>query len=97
MLVDVFFRRESNKNFKPDQAVCVKFETDVKSESGTQEELDELLKSAWAEGASMGTHRSGIFEIQTDHGIWQQINGKKLNASRMQLATYTEWGNINWS
>ena len=93
MIVDIFFRRE-NKNFKPENIFSDRFRVEVSAEQGTAEELDQILNSVWQQGARRGSHRSGIFEIQTDHGVWSQNNEKKLNANRPHLATFTDWENL---
>ena len=93
MQANIFFRRE-NKNFKPQRILTDRFEVEVTAQPGTDQELGQILNSVWNQGASRGSHRSGIFEIQTDLGIWSQINEKKLNPSRMQLTRYQSWDQL---
>lgn len=54
--------------------------------------LDALLAAAYAVGASKGSSRSGVFEVQTDLGIWDRQDGGKLAPGR--AARFTSWDDL---
>lgn len=80
-----FFHRKENKNFDPNDVWVVELDL---PETVT---LAEALDAAHAAGMSKGSQRSGCFEIQTDRGIWSQVNGKKIDPTRPELTPFKTW------
>ena len=96
MKVDIFFRRE-NKNFKPHNVLGkqITIEAKLANEGRSYEDLQAILDYIYSNGLhGTGTHRSGIFEVQTDHGIWFQKNEKKIDLSterKRNLTRFLTW------
>ena len=96
MIIDIFNRRE-NKNFKMENVFDEKVEIneDLLSENwDTMEDLQIMLETAWADKsvyAGQGSDRAGIFEIQTDKGIFSQVNEKRLRPNKPGKIIYKTW------
>ena len=96
MKVDIFFRKE-NKNFKPDNIFGkdILIDTKLTDKGRSYEDLQAILDYIYSNGLhGTGTHRSGIFEVQTDHGIWYQKFEKKIDLSterKRNLTTFLTW------
>jgi hypothetical protein len=70
-IIDIFFRRESNtKGMSP-----VLNEAEGSVELDSEVGIDELLEIV----GYRGSHRSGVYEIQTNEGIFQHIDSKKMD------------------
>jgi hypothetical protein len=93
MTVDSFFRRWNKNPMKlhaTDNSVSVRFE------APTGCALEQLLNLAHKAGASLGTWQTGVYEIQTDEGIWALPNGKALR-HKMHAAVFTPWEEVTCS
>ena len=53
--------------------------------------ISDLLELARAAGASCGTAQTGVFEIQTDDGIWQHTGGQKIDVSTTRRAANVQF------
>lgn len=76
MLVDVFYRTYNSDRAKMLSDANVR---SVRVEVAAGAGLAEILEAAWRAGASKGSSRSGIFEVQTEAGIWAQLDGGKID------------------
>lgn len=74
---DFFFRAERRSGGEPKKqnARCVSIELP------NDTELDEAIRLARAAGAPKGSHRTGIFEVQNDLGIWEHVDGNRIDLS----------------
>lgn len=73
---DIFYRTWNRDTEKMASQASVR---SVRIEVPEDADLDAIAKLAYAAGASVGAKgQSGIFEIQTDRGIWARPDGKPL-------------------
>ena len=56
--------------------------------------LDIALEEARKNGAPIGSHITGIYEVHNDQGIYQQINLRKIVPSRKHLYTFKTWDEL---
>jgi len=78
MRADCFFRRwnrDPAKRFATRNVRVVTVEVEASAS------LPEILAAALKRGASKGTHQTGIFEVQTDRGIYDRADGMRLDVS----------------
>lgn len=87
MRVDAFFRTY-NRHVERRRVVCVVFE----AREGA--ELAELLELAHKAGAKGRGSSTGIFELQTDEGIWSREDGKPLERRSGKLAAFATWAKL---
>lgn len=71
MRVD-WFHRPENKHFSKDRVKVFGFEAPAGSI------LEQLLAAGYDAGIPKGSHRGGVFEIQTDEGIWSSPSNSRL-------------------
>jgi len=83
-----FFRRESNRHHPKDRpAVCVQLNLPADTS------LADALAAAYAAGMPRGSHRAGCFEVQCPTGIYQHVEGNRLDgapATKVQFKTWDE-------
>lgn len=75
-MIDVFFRRYNRdlaRTLAPENVRVVQI--DLPDEAP----LADILAAAYRAGASKGSSRSGIFEVQTEAGIWAHPGGGKID------------------
>ena len=89
MLANVFYRAYNRDNAKMMSAANVR---DLTLEIEPAAGLDQILEAAYAAGASKGSSRSGVFEVQTDSGIWDREDGGKLAPGRP--ARFRTWSEL---
>lgn len=53
--------------------------------------LAELLATYIAAGGTRGSHETGVFEMQTDAGIWSHRDEKRMDASTARRAASCEF------
>jgi hypothetical protein len=84
-MVDVFYHRWNRKAENHCGPVeCLQLDTDSTS-------LDDILADFREEYGTTGSHHtSGIFEIQTDTGIYRRWDGRSF-AKRPQTAQFFTW------
>lgn len=85
MNVDVFWRKF---NHDKEKGMAAPAEVVHMEEVDEAVSLDDLLRFALDEGASIGNSWSGIFEVQTDKGIWSRRDGKKLAQDPRQITDH---------
>jgi len=94
--IDVFNRRE-NRNFdskwlnESSAAACFTFDAEVDAPMGTFEALEQIIATAHSLGVAKGSRRSGIFEVQTDEGIWRHTNERRIDTSTERTRRNVEW------
>lgn len=72
------YNRDTARTMSPANVRSIRIQVrDIKN-------IDDILEAAYRAGAPKGSSRSGIFEVQTDDGIWMRDDGAKFN-----LATNT--------
>ena len=93
MKVTICYRKE-NKNFDANKIYSENIDVDMEFETNGAclTDLDVILNYIWENRlASRGTHRSGIFQVQTNAGIWEHINEKKIDVKKPQLLQFISW------
>lgn len=91
MRADCFFRtwnRDKAKTMSPANVRIVSVEV----EPG--EGAEAIIRKAWTAGASKGNGQTGVFEIQTDKGIWSVAEGGPLLSQSGNLrrgAQFKSW------
>lgn len=100
--VDIFKRSELSSRFKGQpfsHAKCAValFQLETEIEVATENPaadplaaLAQLLPLATAH-AGKGSYRCGIFEIQTDWGIYQSLDGNRLDLERPEQIGFMTW------
>jgi hypothetical protein len=76
-------------NAKPSRGRVIVTDITVAPTAG----LEEMIAAAHAAGASKGARGrqgGGVFELQTDDGIWSSDDGGKLDANHASFATWEE-------
>lgn len=89
--VDIFFRRE-NKKFDPENIFTYRFFVDYPVD--TPAAVQRILDMAAERRICRGSARSGIFQVQTDDGIWTHINERRIDFSTPRRAanvTFQSW------
>jgi hypothetical protein len=84
--VDIFWRtynRDPARQTRPENVRWIRLE--LAADLG----LPEILTAAIRAGVSKGSSASGIFEVQTDAGIWDRPDGGKLDPPRR--ARFRTW------
>lgn len=95
MKIDVFFRTY-NKDKAKMLSESNKRELKTEIADADAGDIDKLLAAAWKAGAGKGNSHSGVYEIQTDHGVWDSIDGRKINVdtdtgrTRIRFRTWAE-------
>lgn len=80
-----FFCRTEKKNFDYDDVVFAEMQLPRNMDLAT------ALETAQAEGViSRGSHRSGCFQVQTDDGIFSQVNDRRIDLSTARKAELVE-------
>jgi hypothetical protein len=89
---DFFFRRENNsRSVEAVAASCISLDLPLNTP------LHDALALAHDAGLSLGSFRTGCFEIQTDAGIFAQVNGKRIELGtkgRAAKTTFKTWEQI---
>lgn len=93
MNIDIFNRRE-NKKFDPSKVYTHRIQVHGLSREDRVADLQTIIEAAWAAGVSKGSQRSGIFEVQTDDGIYSHINEKKIDPSKPNKVEFLTWDEI---
>lgn len=88
-----FFHRPESNRVDPSERPSRVFEFPIDCDPSRS--ISDILTDAWAMGLPKGSHRAGCFEIQTDDGIWQSSNGKRLNSKNASFHTWNELEQIN--
>jgi len=82
-MINLFFFTETNRRPWAEHvargARCLTVDSDATSLSG-------LLALA-----PKGSARSGVFEIQTDEGIWSRVDGRQFGRLNKLNATFKTW------
>jgi len=89
-VIDVFFRRYNRsleRTLSAGNVVVVQL--DLPADTG----LPDILAAAYRAGASKGSSRSGIFEVQTDIGIWSREDGGKIDPPTR--ARFSSWSALD--
>lgn len=91
MLVQWFHRTECRDFYKKRPAQVFEFQ------AAPGAHLDELLLAGYNLGFPSGSMRSGVFELQTDEGIWARPDGKKLTRTTRtgQKAVFKTWEELD--
>jgi len=90
MRYDFFYRREGKNFSKSNPAICLTLDIDT-------DDLAEAIKVALESGMSKGSARSGCFEVQTDEGIWSQVDGNRIDLStprRREKVVFKTWDQL---
>lgn len=100
-MITVFNRAEvkSGKTFDPN-ADGRPWDVELELEdSSTFEALQVILNAAYAQGVNKGSRRSGIFEVQTDDGIWSHINNRRIEIDterKRKNVEFKSWKQLIW-
>lgn len=86
MRYDFFFRAESNRH-DPKATPARSMTLDLPA--GTT--LADALVAARENGMPRGSHRTGCFEVQTDAGIYSQVDGNRIDLSTPKRAAKTSF------
>lgn len=92
--VDIFFRRES-RQFKPESIYTYRLNVDFPV--NTPQAVQRIMDIAAAQRISRGSARSGIFQIQSNDGIWTHRNERRIDLStprRAALVTFQTWDEL---
>ena len=84
-----FFQRTERRNFDLDNVVCGELRLPRNTDLATAISL-----AIRARVISHGSHRSGVFQVQTDDGIFSQVNDRRIDLStprRAALVTMKTW------
>lgn len=79
-----WFHRPENKHFSKDRVKVFGFEAPAGST------LEQLLAAGYAVGVPRGSHRGGVFEIQTDEGIWSSPTDSRLDPKTAVFKTWEQ-------
>lgn len=87
---DFFSRgeRRSREALLAQEARCISLDLPA----GTK--LQQALEAAWAAGMPRGSHRGGCFEVQCGEGLWQHVEGNRIDLStpaRAQKVRFRTW------
>lgn len=91
MFADVFFRlyhRELARTLSPENVRSIRILVPVDAT------IADIIHAAHEAGASVGSSRSGIFEVQTDTGIWSRADGGKLEVDterKLSKIVFRSW------
>ena len=77
-----FFSRVENSRVHPHLRPARQFSLQLPIETT----LAEALAAAYAAHMPRGTNRAGCFQIQNDRGIWNHINGNRMDPSTPRKA-----------
>ena len=61
-------------------------------------DLEGALAAYYAAGNPRGSNRSGVSEIQTDEGIYEQVDGNRIDIStpaRAAKTIFTSWDELS--
>jgi hypothetical protein len=92
-----FIARAEGKNFDPEDHVYFDFsdeEIGVTSEDIIADPATALLAAldaAKALGLPKGSHRSGCFQVQCEHGIFSEAKGVRFNPKFPERITFNTW------
>lgn len=84
--VTVFWKTYTQRGRGAGRVCDVSFEMPVE----LQDDLEELLAWSYESGASVGSSRSGIFEIQTDCGIWSSTTCVRITPASHVFKTWDQ-------
>ncbi len=79
-----FFRRTERKAFTKNRPALG---ITMQLPAGTT--LAQALEAYYEAGNPKGSHRSGVFEVQTDEGIYEQVDGNRIDLSTKRSAAKT--------
>lgn len=84
MNADIFRR---TFNVVPSRSNVVQYRIRVRRDAG----LDDILEAAKRCGIPVGNFNCGVFEVQTDVGIWSNPTGKNLRFAKPANRVFKSW------
>ena len=60
----------------------------------------DMLAAAHSAGAPEGTHQSGVYQLETPHGVWSRADRMRLDFTTLRRADkvqYWTWEELQWT
>lgn len=98
-LIDIFKRSELSRKFKGqpfshDLCAVAVFQVEVEVDEALAADPEALIATILPQArevAGTGTFRCGIFEVQTDFGVFTTADGNRMDLDRPDQIVFTDW------